>query len=63
MGGFIQADFQCSSRKEDHTFCQMAFLKEGEKRAVLLVDDHEGFRQELRLILKRHEDVEVIGDV
>jgi|SRR5215213_11262515 len=41
----------------------MAFLKEGQKCSVLLVDDHEGFRQELRSLLTKHEDIHVIGDV
>jgi len=39
----------------------MAFLKEGEKCAVLLVDDHEAFRQGLRSLLIQHDDIEVIG--
>src|SRR5215217_8766424 len=41
----------------------MAFLREGEKCTVLLVDDHEGLRQELRSLLVKHEDIDVIGEV
>jgi DNA-binding NarL/FixJ family response regulator len=41
----------------------MATLKEGEKCAVLLVDDHEAFRQELRRLLTKHEEIDVVGAV
>ena len=41
----------------------MSFLKEGEKCAVLLVDDHEAFREELRTLLVKHDDIEVLGAV
>src|SRR5215217_7824588 len=41
----------------------MGFLKVGEKCSVLLVEDHEGLRQELRTVLTKHEDIDVIGDV
>ncbi len=41
----------------------MAFLEEGEKCSVLLIDDHEGLRQELRSLLSKQEDVDVIGAV
>ena len=32
------------------------------KRQVLLVDDHAGVRQELRNLLERYPDVEVVGE-
>ena len=41
----------------------MAFRREGEKCKVLLVDDHEGLRQELRDLLTKHGDIDVIGEV
>ena len=41
----------------------MGYLAEGEKCTVLLVDDHEGLRQELRDLLTKQEDIEVIGAV
>src|SRR5215203_516275 len=41
----------------------MGFLKVGEKCSVLLVEDHEGLRQELRNLLTKHDDIDVIGDV
>ena len=41
----------------------MAFLNEGEKCAVVLVDDHEPFRQQLTTLLTKHDDIEVIGAV
>jgi DNA-binding NarL/FixJ family response regulator len=41
----------------------MAFLRDGEKCTVLLVDDHEGLRQELRRLITKHEDIDVIGEV
>ena len=30
---------------------------------MLLVDDHESLRQELRSLLSKHEEIDVIGDV
>src|SRR5215203_3761600 len=41
----------------------MAFLRDGEKCTVLLVDDHERLRQELRSLIAQHEDIDVIGEV
>ena len=41
----------------------MPTLQEGEKCSVLLVEDHKGLRQELRSLLSKHEDIDVIGDV
>src|SRR5215212_6343218 len=41
----------------------MARFEVGQKCSVLLVDDHEGLRQELRTLLTKHEDIDVIGDV
>lgn len=41
----------------------MGLLRGGEKCAVLLVDDHEAFRQELRRLLTKHNDIEVLGSV
>src|SRR5215204_3178082 len=41
----------------------MAFLRDGEKCTVLLVDDHERLRQELRRLIAQHEDMDVIGEV
>jgi|SRR4051794_13860733 DNA-binding NarL/FixJ family response regulator len=41
----------------------MAFRADGEKCSVLLVDDHEVFRHELRSILAKDDEIEVIGDV
>jgi DNA-binding NarL/FixJ family response regulator len=41
----------------------MAFRKEGEKCAVLLVDDHAIFRRELESLLATDEEVDVIGQV
>jgi two-component system, NarL family, nitrate/nitrite response regulator NarL len=40
----------------------MAFLSKEEKCSVLLVDDHEGFRHELRSLLAKDDEIEVIGD-
>src|SRR5215216_7554908 len=41
----------------------MARFEVGQKCSVLLVEDHEGLRQELRNLLTKHDDIDVIGDV